>query len=289
MARYYGFYSSLSSRQSLMQTVAIVTSFVILAIPLGASLRQIAWETNATRRINGFIKDEFPPRSRISQLDVDYGSQPIRITAAVLTPQFRANAAGRSRQVLQHELGYPVDVTINQFRVSVDPGAAEAAQLSAARAKEKAVATEEKISAIGDRLALVAGVAPDDVLIDRDHRRAIVRANRLQGTSLAGYRQLEQRVSVRNAAWQIEVIPPPAPVPAIEIGADGNPSSSGLAAIDTIAWAATRLDLALARGGGAEPVRLVSGVMAERKVRLDTARIRPDGARAVTAGWSTAG
>ena len=287
MARYYGFRSSLSSRQSLMQTLAIITSFVVLAIPLGASLRQIAWETNATRQINGFIKDEFPPRSRISQLDVDYGAQPIRIAAAVLTPQFRANAVERSQQVLQRELGYPVDVTINQFRVSVDPGAAEAAQLSAARAKEQAVATEEEISRIGDRLALVAGVSPDDVLIDRDHHRAIVRASRLAGISLAGYRQLEQRVSASSTDWRIEVIPPSTPLPSIEIGVDGNPTNSGLAAIETIAWAARRLDLPLALGGSAEPVRNVTELMKERQVRLDTARIERTGANAVEARWRT--
>ena len=46
MAWLYGFRSYLSERQSQFQIAAMVVVFIALAIPLGLSLRQIAWEAN---------------------------------------------------------------------------------------------------------------------------------------------------------------------------------------------------------------------------------------------------
>ena len=72
MARLYGFRSSLSSKQSLVQSLTIVAAFIALAIPLFLSLRQIVWESNATRITRGAIADTFPAKARISTLDIDW-------------------------------------------------------------------------------------------------------------------------------------------------------------------------------------------------------------------------
>ena len=46
MARLYGFRSTLSERQSHVQIAIMVLVFIGLAVPLGYSLQQIAWEAN---------------------------------------------------------------------------------------------------------------------------------------------------------------------------------------------------------------------------------------------------
>ena len=72
MAWLYGFRSYLSERQTQFQIFGMVVVFVGLAIPLGISLVQIGHEANISRSANGYIKDQFGPRARVSQIDIDF-------------------------------------------------------------------------------------------------------------------------------------------------------------------------------------------------------------------------
>lgn len=268
MARLYGFRSNLSARQSIWQGIGIATAFIVLAIPLGASLRQIAWETNASRQINGFIKDQFSKSARISQLDIDYDVRPIRIAATVLTPAFSPQAETQSRKVLERTLRQPVDISIDQFRVGANPRAAEAAQIAAAKAQEEAAATERQIAKIGELLSLAGGVSPDDVLIDREHQRAVVRARSIEGTSLAGYWQLERRVAALSPNWTIELVPPVRPLPDVQFSKDNQPTDEGLVQLALISWAANRLNLPVALSGSAEQSKYVADFLTAKGIAV---------------------
>jgi uncharacterized hydrophobic protein (TIGR00271 family) len=117
MARLYGFRTSLSEKQTNLQTVLIAIAFVGLAIPLGLSLRQIAWEANATRQINGAVLDAFDRRARLSQIDLSLRTEPIRVAATVLTPELRPDAERITARSMARTLGAPVEVTITQYQV----------------------------------------------------------------------------------------------------------------------------------------------------------------------------
>ena len=138
MARLYGFRTSLSDRQTMLQTVIIVAVFLALAVPLGFSLRQIAWEAQASREIKSGLLDAFDSRSRVSQIDITWDADPISVSATVLTPQLRPDAERLTERALERELGRPVSVSINQYQVGTSAKAAEEAQLSAARAQQEA-------------------------------------------------------------------------------------------------------------------------------------------------------
>jgi hypothetical protein len=130
----------------------------VLAIPLGISLSGIAWETNASRQIRSAVTGEFGARARLSQIEIDYDADPLLITATVLTPEFRPRAKDNAERKLRASLDRAVRIDLDQFRVGADPGAAEAAQLAQARAAEQAAATERRIAALVQQLAVVAGV-----------------------------------------------------------------------------------------------------------------------------------
>src|SRR5690606_27594947 len=66
MARLYGFGHRLSPRQTVLQTVLMLTVFIALAIPLGFALRQIAWEATASRQARDAVAAQFGNNSRIS-------------------------------------------------------------------------------------------------------------------------------------------------------------------------------------------------------------------------------
>ena len=132
MARLYGFGRELSPRQSWMQSVFIGAIFVALAVPLGLSLRQIAWESNAAREARDVIRREFADEARISQLDIDFDARPLSVTASVLTSRYERNATARAGRVLADMLGQPVALDIEQIRVGEGTDT-ENAQLIAAQ------------------------------------------------------------------------------------------------------------------------------------------------------------
>src|SRR5690606_21555610 len=121
----------LSEKQTNLQTWLIVIAFVALAIPLAISLRQIAWEANATRQINAAVLDVFDRRARLSQVDVNFQTDPSQVAATVLTPELKPDAERATARAMAESLGSPVSVTITQYKVGTSAQAAEQAQLEA--------------------------------------------------------------------------------------------------------------------------------------------------------------
>lgn len=266
MARLYGFRTALSAKQSMMQNAFILICFVALAIPLAISLKQIAWEANASRQINGVIKNQFDDRARVSQMDIAFDANPVRVSASVLTPEFQAGAEAASTKILTRDLGAPVQINIDQFRVGTGDGEADAAQLAAAKAQEQAIADERKMTQLGGRLALVAGVEPQDVLIDRANRRAVVKARPLAGATLETYFELESRVAALEPDWTLLVEPPALELPAIEMR-DGELTEAGQKAFTLASWAILRVDGPVGINGSDEDSELLTRMFAKKKVK----------------------
>lgn len=235
MARLYGFGRALSPRQTWFQSFFILAIFLALAIPLGLALGQIAWETRAAREVREVIRRQFAGDARISQIDVDFDSRPMAITASVLTARYEKAAGIRARAALEKMLGRPVTLDLEQIRVGVGTDA-ESAQLLAAQSQRRDM--QSAVERITDRLALIAGVAPDQVTVDPDRRRAIVRARPLPDAGLAAYRALEQRAVALAPGWQVVVEPPLLPIDDIPINAEGVPDAG---ATDLALWAVERI------------------------------------------------
>jgi len=264
MARVYGFSSYLSSKQTVTQSVVIVAVFIALAIPLGFSLRQIAWEANATRQAQAMVGDEFGDAARISQLDFDFSTDPITLNASVLTPQIVGGAQERAQRTLERELGRPVAVDLRQYRVDTE-GTTDGAELALARMREQAAASEEEISDLTDRLALIAGVDAGEVTVDRNARRAMVRVSALPGAELATYYALEQRASARAEDWDVRVIPPAEALPYISF-ADGQPDAGGRRSASLAIWAAQRMAVPIGVTGEDAQAAAVIALLAEAGV-----------------------
>ncbi|ETI65193.1 membrane protein [Sphingobium sp. C100] len=275
MARLYGFGRALSPRQSWMQTVFIGAIFVALAVPLGLSLSQIAWESNAAREARDVIRREFADDARISQLDLDFDAKPLSVTASVLTSRYERNATARASRILSDMMGRPVALDIEQIRVGEGTDT-ENAQLLAAQTARREV--QGQVDRLTDRLALIAGVDPDAVTVDTARKRAVVRARPLPETGLAAYRVLEQRASAMAPGWTIEIEPPVLPLPELALDDDGAPASAE--ALDLALWAAQRIGLPIdlaVRGDEHDPLvkpfadrgvdaRLVRGASTDRAV-----------------------
>jgi len=284
MARLYGFRTALSERQSLFQNLAVIAVIVALAIPLFISLQQIAFEANAQRIVRDEIQEKFDADSLIGALEVEFETEPITVNATVLTPSLKPNAEVEIERALVSRLGQPLELSLVQNQVGSSASAAEQAQLSAARAREEAVALE-RMQALARRLALVAGVTEDELTIDRQRRRAIVRARPLEGASLPTYRELEARIAATEPDWAIEVTPPRLALPQVTF-ADGAPDEVGTAALELIIWASRRLDMTVEIEGRVEEVEQAQAFLTARGVAvnaLDAGRVG-----ALEARWAAA-
>lgn len=269
MARLYGFRTSLSARQSKFQNMAVLAVFVFLAAPLAYSLQQIAFQTNSQRIIRAEILEPFDPASGLQSFDVDFRSEPISVVATILTPRIRPDVELGIEKELSTRLELPVDLTLTQLQVGTSASAAEEAQLSAARATEEA-ADLARAETLATRLALVAGVPEKEVTVDRTRRRATVRAQRLDGATLAAYRALEMRISASEPEWVIELLPPRAQLPQnIPFGEEG-PTPEGAQALAVIEWAAERTDTPILLVGPADQASQAAELLMRRGLSLET-------------------
>ncbi len=236
LARIYGFARSLSPRQSWLQVLLLLGVLAAFAVPLGLALRQIAWEAVVSRQARATISGRFDDDARVTQLVVDYDAQPMGVRAVVFTPALRPRANADATRLLAEALGHPVDVSIEQVRIG--NASAQAAQLADARG----ATSDPTATRIGERLALVAGVPVDNILIDRDHRIARVRATSLPGASLRAYQELEARVAAGESDWTILLIPPPAALPDVPALTDPL-TTEAQAALGTVLWAWRRMEI----------------------------------------------
>lgn len=284
MARLYGFRSSNTSHHGLLQNFGILAIFILLAIPLGLSLRQIAREANGQRIISRTIADQFDARAQIDRLAIDWDKDPVSIDASVLTPRFQADANQRTASVLKRELGSEVAVSINQFQVSADPGAAEQAALAQARAREQAEQDRRATEGLVSRMALAAGVERGDVTVDGANQRILATAAVLPGLTLAGYRALEARVAQDGQGWAIALRPPLLPLPRISLE-DGKPDEAGRRALETIAWASARTGIRLRVSGPGAALETIVPELERRGATVTRGTVEPT--PQVSASWAT--
>ena len=252
LARLYGFGHTLSPRQTGLQATVIVMIIIALAVPLGLSLKRIAWEALASRQARETISAYFGPVARLSRLEVDYKADPLKVEATVFTPRYRREAESEIQKIFSATVKRPVEISIEQFRIGGEEGEAEVAQIAAA----KGSTAEAGASRIAARLALVAGVEPEQVLVDAQRRRAVVRAQALPMAGIETYQTLEARVAAAEPRWQVTLIPPAAELPTIAFEGD-EPDAAGARGLASAVWGARRLGLALGVSGNARRAAVV--------------------------------
>ncbi len=272
MARLYGFRTNMSGRNTLFQNLAVGAVFIALAVPLGLSLRQIAWEANAGRIIRAELNAAFEDSARISQPEIAFDNEPITVVAFAWTTQIKDDAEADAERRLENTLKVPVDLELTQFLVN-DERSAVQAQIAAAQAREEAAASD-RVDDLTQRLMLAAGVDESEVLIDTRRRRAVVRAQKLEGASLSSYRALEQRIAGSEPDWQVELIPPAATISNIVTFAEGEPDEAGAATIALVGWAATRLDRPVRLSGPREQIARASEILGGMGVEVQTSAAR---------------
>lgn len=235
VARFYGFGSELSPSQSRRQGTALVVLLLALAIPLGWSLRQIAWEAWASRMARTAVSREFGDQGRIVSLDPDYAQETVKLRVTVLTDRLHSKAGADLEARLTDTLARPVQVQLSQVLINQP---APGAELSRARDADSAMRSDMLARAdMAARLSLVAGVPVEQVLVDPVARTAAARVT--DGRTLTELMAAETRLASDSPGWTVRLLPPAGPLPPIEAERAEDPASFD-ADIAAMAWALER-------------------------------------------------
>jgi len=177
----------------------------------------------------------------------------------MLTPQINPDADEALGSSLKRRLARNVDIHVDQLRISVETGAAEAAQL--ARAVDASAARNGDQDRVSAKLALIAGSDQSTVQADVDKRILNAPAAPLPGLELAGYRALESRANRQIDGWTAQLVPP-ADIDPPEIGVTHGVVDG--AALDIAAWGSARLGRGIVVQGGGSTQRdaVVDGIIA---------------------------
>ncbi|MGH6957846.1 MAG: DUF389 domain-containing protein [Caulobacteraceae bacterium] len=286
MARLYGFGASLTSHQTLLQSMLLVLVFIGLASPLGLSLSQIAQESITVSDVRSLLSQEFGPTSRVSQLNVDFDAKPLVVRSVVIAPRSKSKSPAALTATLEKALGRPVDVQVDQILLGPDTSALDAqrAQLDAVRRAE-----DERASAdhVAQTVGAIAGVPAQNVLVDAQQKTAVADVAALAGADLSSYRALEARAQAAAPDWHIVLTPPLQPLPAIRFAYGSDTLDDD--AKQTLAlcvWAAKRWNIAalavpgLPTANSAPPRR---PNLAQRRALAVAAILARDGVRITSA------
>ncbi len=207
VARFNGFGTGLSPRQSWLQTGGILLALAVLAVPLAFSLSAIVREARSTAVLRDGLANMVGPAARVDRLEVDYQAAPPKISAVVIAPSFAPSLEKYFAALARKEAGDEARVSVIQLR----SGTAEAesqrtAQVAAARERELANREAQRVRAA---LAVAFAIDPAEIVIDAERRQALVRrAETSVGEGDAGD-WARQAGTVRAAYpdWTVEVIP----------------------------------------------------------------------------------
>ena len=241
MARFYGFGHHLSRRQSWAQTIVLTLVFIGMAIPLGVSLNRIGREALATSQTRSLLSDRFGANARVTQLDIDFTASPIVVRAVVITPRRSMQKTSAIQAALAEQLGRPVRLNLDQILLGAGADALAAQREELRQAGEATNTAAQRVTDLANGIALITGITPDAVTVDRDHHRAVAAAAILPGATLATYRALERRAAEQSEDWDVAIVPPQARLPEIAFADDADTLDAAASdAVATSAWAAHR-------------------------------------------------
>ena len=249
VARLYGFGGSDSPKQTAWQAALIVGLFVVLSIPLGIALRDIA----ARGAVERTVRQELDTRAeamnaRVSGLRVVANANPVLVDAVLMVPAHVANLPAQLEDTLERRLERPVDVQLREVLLQddarVSQEASSLAQLRSSVAQlQDAAARQTRARAVRDE---AAGQARDAVIarlgtietLDDGRQRLLL--NSAAGLSLASARYL-QALDADSDAGEVEIVPPMQPLPPV-VFADDSAALDNAARqrVETAAWAAER-------------------------------------------------
>ena len=251
MGRWYGFGGHDTPKQTAWQATLIVGSFVLLSVPLGLALRDIAARGVAEATVRNTLDDDARRNGgRIATLRVDSSGATLNVDATLLTPQHRPQLASALERKLETALGRPVVIDLQEVLTADDASLAREqntlAQLresvlnlqgAAQRDAAKRDAGEQALRQL--RASAIAHFGEFELVQGGNQARWRLRAR--AGLDLSASRRLESALLAQPEGPRVQVVPALQALPTIGFAAgSAELDTTALNALQDTAWALAR-------------------------------------------------
>jgi outer membrane protein OmpA-like peptidoglycan-associated protein len=251
MARWYQFGGDDTPKQTAWQATMIVGTFLLLSIPLGLALRDIAARGLADRTIRNVMDETARSNGgQVTSLRVDRNGNTLNIDAVMLLPRHKPQLDREIEHRLESALSRPVVVSLREL-LTADEQAQASEQASLAQLRESVLRLQNV--AERDAQARSAGTRAAEALHQRvlahfgqldmleGGQQARWRLNGRSGLDIAAARRLEQSLSTNGEGLKVQVVPAMQALPAIAFGDDDATLTEDQASrLETMAWALQR-------------------------------------------------
>lgn len=284
LAWLHGFATVHAKRFARWQTGMVLLVFVALSLPLGLTLRDIAYETRVTNIVREQALMPFEgQQAELSAIRVQFpAGSPIQIQQTVLTHARVAGAEEKLQQLYKELLGRDVDMTLNQVLVADDQtlDAGRVRELAASSIAPLRLQIEELDARVDTEADLRAAVPFRTLAVDVNSSAKSVRIIPATDTQLglAGLHEAETQIAARFAGWDIRVLPSQQDLPRIPFASANTLDDTGKSVLDVVVWCLRAWDVKQVDVRG--HATLGGGTAAGRRVALARALAVADALKA---------
>lgn len=250
IAIWYGFGHRHGKHYGKWQVALVTIVFALLSIPLGSSLKQIAYQTLTTRTARSIINDYFAKEgspTRIEQFHIGFPqNDEIHVDTVILTKKYNTKAKEEILASMQTALGGKVSFSIDQLVVSQDPTLASALTLQTTQntlaapvnmVQQTTGKSLDSITQLREALPIPADVAP----VADTPSAFIIHPKPIKGGAVGIFRKMEQELLGRFDGLDIKIVPPVSRLPDIYFATGHEqPDASGEEALKDCLWALAR-------------------------------------------------
>jgi uncharacterized hydrophobic protein (TIGR00271 family) len=249
MATWYGFGSLRTPKNLIWETALAGLILAVLSIPLFRTLEESVAKTLTLNQVGEVLRDGLKVKGTdLDKLSVSLDEgKPVQINAVVFTREFDKTAHDRLLPILQKSLGRPVEFTLDQVVLGDAQFNPRESQSIIANPVGKAQQSDMPVTDAELLVRYLRKMLPLPLAIsevDVNTKLAKLQVAPEFTGSLRTLRQMEANLQKRFPDWNITIIPPIRPLPAIHfISGTTGLAEGGQQAVQTSLWALARWKL----------------------------------------------
>jgi uncharacterized hydrophobic protein (TIGR00271 family) len=221
VAKVFGFGAHNAAETNYWHAAGILVVLVVLSIPLGLSLKEIAGQAVTTAKARATLAQYFAGRSaHLYGVTVNFpNGRPVEVEALVLVQTPRPGAEAQLQSMLSQKLGTKVALSLSQMPIeqheSLDRQAVDdlVRRATEAQALKLAAAAQPKPPSMTEITAARTGLLRLQISEDSDAKKLMLRADERDPDRLAALRAAVEGLAHDRPQWSFAVRPEPMALP----------------------------------------------------------------------------
>lgn len=249
LAKWYGFGIQNSRQNTILQSISIFLAFVILSIPLGLSLKNIASQSYATKTIKAEIEDYFHFSSyRISNFSIAFKkNDEVDVDCILVTDSYAPGAQAEIEKNLSEALQKKVVLSLDQIILAKSeqkkiedtvPVQNDTVLTNPVQAKPGMMNAQDDMTQAIENAVLFP---LDAVNVDSKNDAVTIYPRPEKAVTFALLRRMEEELGRRFPDWSVRIVPPFQVLPYVYFDTGKQvPEGEELSKLDDIIWALKR-------------------------------------------------